>query len=168
MKTTQLFKLSALTMAVGMVVSGGAMAADSATQDVTISVPEINDIVVSGTISLAVLAPGAGETFADATAAGTWDITTNVANPATKKLTAVLNEVMPTGLTLQIAVTAPATGTPGSVTYAPTEGTAAADVVSAIGAVSESGMAINYTLSADATATPGDHSKQVTYTLTDS
>ncbi len=168
MKTAQLFKLSALTMALGFAVSGGAWALDNATQEVTITVPEINDIAVSGSPTLTIVTPEAGALFADAVASGSWDITTNVPDPSTKKLTAVLDEVMPTGLTLQIAVTAPATGTSGSVTYEATFGTAAADVVSAISAVSQSGMAIDYTLSADATATPGDHSKQVTYTLTDS
>ena len=48
MKTTQLFKLSALTMAVGMVVSAGAFAADSAEQTVTYEVSAINELAVSG------------------------------------------------------------------------------------------------------------------------
>jgi hypothetical protein len=114
---------------------------------------------------LTITAATAGQDPTQVTDSATYDITTNCAADA-KKVTAALDSAMPSGLTLQLNMTAPTGGTsPGAVTLSDV----AADVLTALDAVSEAN--INMTFSLDATAEAGvvsSDSKTCTLTLTDS
>lgn len=163
MKTTQLFKLSALTMAVGMVVSGGAFAADSATQDVTYEVSAINELAVSGdpgalTVSTAT---AGGQPDAVTDASSSYDITTNGSN---KKITAAIDTDMPANVTLSLTA-ASASGT--SAGKQALTGVAA-DVVTGLTGVAESGQTLTYELAATVAAgVVASASKTVTLTIAD-
>lgn len=149
--------------AVLALVAGGAVSvsAQTATQSVGYSVSAINQIAVTGSPSLTVTTATAGSAPTPATdATSSWAITTNATN---KKLTASINTAMPTGVTLEVNVTAPSTGTSASFQSL---STTAVDVVTAISQVASSGLGITYRLSATlAAGTVASASKTVTYTL---
>jgi hypothetical protein len=88
-----------------------------------------------------------------------YGITTNEKN---QKITAAIDTPMPSGMTLAVALGAPAGGTSaGSRTL----GTASADVVTGISMVSASALPIVYTLSASSTAPVAPGSRTVTFTI---
>jgi len=148
-------------------IAGSVMAASSDTQTINYEVTAINEINIdTAAVTLTVNTAVAGSAPTQATDSETYDITTNVTGPATKKITAAIDTDMPAGLTLQINVTAPSTGTSAG---AQTLSTTAEDVVTAISAVNESDIAINYTLDATVAAgVVGAAAKTVTLTIADS
>ncbi len=158
-------KLTALAAAMGFVMSAGAMAGNTATQDVTYVVTAINEITVTGTPSLTVNAATAGsEPDAATWETGAWAVTTNGTG---KKLTAVITtgENMPDGVTLSISAVAPTGGTGG--TYKQVS-IVAADLVTVITKVAEEGLNLSYKLEALVTAGVVDSAeKTITFTLAD-
>ncbi|HEX7049325.1 MAG TPA: hypothetical protein VF188_03850 [Longimicrobiales bacterium] len=154
---------SAAGLATLVLASAGVASAQATTQTVTFEVQAINEIAVSGDPGSLVIssatAGGAPDPVTDAST--TYDITTNETG---KTITAVLDAVMPTGLTLTIELVAPSVGTSaGPVTLTDV----AANAVTGISNVAETGLGITYTLSATAaaavTATP--QTRTVTLTI---
>ena len=137
------------------------LSAQTATQSVAFQVDAINQISVAGSPSLVINTATAGSNPTQASAAATWAVTTNQTGA---KITASIGSAMPTGLTLQVSLTAPTGGTSAG---AQTLSTVAVDVVTGITKLAQSGIAIGYTL--DATPTAGvitSTSRTVTYTIT--
>jgi hypothetical protein len=135
--------------------------AQTATQTVRFQVVPMSRIAVSGTAGPLVVtsaAPGSAPT--SASMGGTsYGITTNETN---QKITAALDSPMPTGMTLAVALGAPAgAASAGSMTL----GTSSADVVTGISTVSASALPITYTLSATSVAPVAPGSRTVTFTI---
>ena len=153
-----------LTMALVLGVYGVAHAANTATQLVSFEVAAINEISVSGnpgTLIISAALPGSNPTPATDSST-TYAITTNGTN---KRITAAINEPMPTGLTLKVNLEAPSVGSSaGDVILS----TIAASVVTGISQVADSSSTITYTLEATAQAAEvSSGTKTVTFTLTD-
>jgi hypothetical protein len=151
-----------------MAVAGTAFGGNTDTITINYEVQAINELNIDGasvTLTVTGASTTAGAQPTSAAANTTYDITTNVSNPAHKKLTAAIDSDMPAGLTLTLDVTAPSTGTgAGSTTISHT----AADVVTAISAVAESDIAMSFGMSANVSAgTVSTASKTLTLTLTD-
>ena len=164
----RLSTIMAIVAALAMLfIAGPVMADGNDTQIVNYEVQAINEIHINDdSVTLTVISATAGSAPNQATDASTYNITTNVTSPATKKITAAIDSKMGTGLTLQINVKAPSTGTGGG---AKTLSTTAENVVTAIGAVNQSKIPISYTL--DATVAAGvvtSANKIVTLTITGS
>lgn len=161
-------KTTVVLMTVGICLgfAGMAMAADNDNQIINYEVTAINEINLDdASVSLTVNSATAGQEPDQASTGSTYDITTNVTG-GTKKITAAIDTDMAAGLTLQINMTAPTTGTSGG---ALTLAAVAVDAVTAISAAAEADIAIGYTL--DATVAAGvvaSASKTVTLTITDS
>ncbi|WP_147430970.1 hypothetical protein [Thiocapsa rosea] len=176
-------KLTALAAAMGMLVGGGAFAADTnvASQDVGYQIDEValisvdgdpGDLVINTTVDGA-----AGAILADDTdASSTWAITSNKGTNA-KKVTAVLTGDMPAHTELFITLAAPT----GAVSEGTGEGengvslntrstgakADAQDVVTGIDPVAESDKTITYRFSADVEAGVVPRAEaEVTLTLT--
>ncbi len=133
-----------------------ASAQASASHLVTISVNPIDQISVSGDLTITISTISLSNT-----ANATYNVTTNGLN---RKITASLDADFTSGLTLDVAVTAPSSGTSaGTVSLS----SASQDVVTAISSVSESGIAINYTATAlPTTPAATSETRTVTYTIT--
>ena len=92
--------------------------------------------------------------------ASTWAVTTNQSGA---KISASLNSDMPTGLTLQVSLGAPAgASSVGAVTLS----SASADLVTGVSQVAANGLAMNYTLDATPAAGVTSGTRTVTYTIT--
>src|SRR5258708_17625576 len=137
-------------------------AAQSATQTVTWQIDAVNQVAVTGTPTLDILAAVAGNAPTSVTSSGnTWAVTTN---QSTAKITASIGSVMPAGVTLSANLGAPAGATSVGLVAL---GTAAVDVVTRITKLNSSGLVLSYQL--DATAAAGvisSASRVVTYTVT--
>ena len=156
--TIKAFSAAALALALTAAAGEGF----AQTQTVSFSVDPVNQMSVSGnpgalTISAAV-AGSALTSVTDATT--TWAITTNQTGT---KVTAAIDEAMPSGVTLKVNLAAPTLATSaGAVTL----GTVAADVVTGITKLNETGKTITYTLSATSAAgVVASSSRTVTYTV---
>jgi hypothetical protein len=134
--------------------------AQSAQQTVTYEVQAVNQIAVSGNVSLTVSSATAGQAPSATSATSSYAITTNEDN---KKITASLNTNMPSGLTLTVNLTAPSGGTSaGAVTLS----TTAQDVVTGISKLNSAGLSISYQLTATSAAgVVAQASKTVTLTI---
>lgn len=146
-------------LAVGLVPAG--VRAQTATQTVHFQVNAVNQIAVTGDPSpLVINTATAGSGLTSATSAGTsYAITTNQAN---QKITASINQGMPEGVTLEVALGAPAGATTtGSVPL----GTAGADVVTGITTAASSSLPITYRLSATPQVQLGPTVRTVTFTI---
>jgi len=131
-----------------------------ATQEVEINVSEINVIAVQGEISMTISQATAGQAPDAATDAGTYALTTNGTK---KKITAELDEDMPTGLTLNANMSAPSgAGSKGKKSLSDE----AVDLVTDITQVRGSGLALNYEAVATVDADPDTYKRTVTYTVT--
>ena len=153
-------RIVALAGALMLGVAGGAES-QTATQTVFFRVIPISRIAVSGTagpLVVGVAAPGSQPTTASM--GGTsYGITTNETN---QKITAAIDAPMPVGMTLAVALCAPAgASSAGSTTL----GTASTDLVTGISTVSANALPIVYTLSATATAPVAAASRTVTFTI---
>lgn len=165
MNASTLNRLNVLVAAMGLVLSTGALAGNTSTQDVDYEVPAVNEIAITdGSPSLTVDSATAGSDLDDATVTtgSSWAVTTNETG---KKLTAAIDTAMPEGLTLSISAAAP---TGGSSTGYAALSTTAADIVTGITEVAESSLNLSYKLEADLTAgVVTSASKTITFTLTD-
>ena len=136
--------------------------AQSATQVVRIQVNAINQIGVSGNPSpLVINSATAGSAPTSVTASGTsYAITTNEAN---QKIAASLDQALPSGVTLEVALAAPGGATSaGNVALS----TAASDVVTGISSVAASSLPITDRLSATAQAQMSmPEARTVTFTI---
>ena len=140
-----------------------AMAGDTATQTVTFAVTAINELSVSGSPGALVVSTATAGQAPDMVTEGTttYSITTNEAD---RKITGAIDSAMPTGLTLRIALQAPAGS--GSSVGPVTLGTSASDLVTGISTLNETGRTITYWLSATSAAgVVPSASKTVTLTI---
>jgi len=153
-----------VTIAVLMAAVGGARVADAqtATQVVRFQVNAVNQIAVSGNPMPMVInsaTPGSIPTTVVATGT-TYAITTNETN---QKISASLDRAMPAGVTLEVALAAPASA--ASLGTVPLS-TGAADVVTGISSVAASALPITYRLSATtAVQMPAAETRTVTFTI---
>lgn len=136
--------------------------AQTATQVVQFQVTAINQIGVTGApppLVIQTATAGSAPTSVSESG-GSYAITTNEAN---KKITASLDEPLPTGVRLEISLAAPEGAiSAGDVSLS----IAAADVVTGISTLAASALAITYRLSADAAvgmAAPA--TRTVTFTI---
>jgi hypothetical protein len=138
----------------------GSARGQSATQVVHFQVNAVNQIAVSGSPTLAITTATAGSGLTSATSAGSsYAITTNEAN---QKITASLNEAMPTGVTLEVVMAAPGGAvSAGTVSL----GTASADVVTGITATASAALPITYRLNASTQVQMGPTARTVTFTI---
>ncbi|MEJ0036552.1 MAG: hypothetical protein WDO68_10765 [Gammaproteobacteria bacterium] len=154
---------STVAFATAFILSIGATAAwsaDSAVQDVDLTVQEVNDISVGGTVSLALTSSSAGQTLTG-NSSSTYSLTSNSATG--KKITAQLSAPLETGLGLKVALQAPSGGTSaGAVAL---NSVSAVDVVTGVSAVAEADLTIDYTATAAPTVAPDTYSAEVTYTI---
>lgn len=136
--------------------------AQSATQVVHFEVTGISQIAVSGNpapLVISTATAGAAPTSATS-AATTWAVTTNQSN---MKVTASVDEALPSGVTLEVSLTPPS-GAVGAGHVA--LGTASSDLVTGISGASATSLPINYRLSATTSApTTGPQSRVVTFTI---
>lgn len=160
-------KIAAVLMTVGCIlgVGGMAMAADSASQTVTYTIPTINELAVSGSPSLTIEVPEAGSQPSPVTAEANYAITTNESD---KIITAALASPMPDGTTLAVTLLAPGEG--GTVQDKKTLSTTPETVVTGISKLADDTNLITYELTATAEANAEDSatSPSVTFTITDS
>ena len=135
-------------------------AAQTATQVVHFQVNAVNQLAVTGSPSLAITTATAGSGLTSATSTGSsYAITTNEAN---QKITASIGQAMPDGVTLEVALGAPAgAASTGSVPL----GTASSDVVTGISATAASELPITYRLHATPQVQLGPTSRTVTFTI---
>lgn len=145
--------LALATVALAPVVS----AQSSASHDVTIAVSAIDEISVSGNVTLTI-----NDITLSQSAAASYSVTTNGVN---RKIIAALNTDFSPTLSLDVTVAAPtaAGASAGTVTLS----ASAQDVVTGISAAAESGLTIDYTATADpSTPASTSETRTVTYTIT--
>ncbi|NNE34376.1 MAG: hypothetical protein HKN13_04025 [Rhodothermales bacterium] len=144
-------------LAIGIAATSTVSAQSTASHDVTIAVTAIDEIVVSGNVTLTINSITLSET-----ASATYGITTNA---VARKIAASLDSDYSPTLTLEVAVAAPTTSgtSAGTVTLS----SAAQDVVTGISSVAASGLAIDYTATAlPTTLASTSETRTVTYTIT--
>jgi hypothetical protein len=157
-------KVSRSVLVSGLLVLAAAAsaAAQSAAQTVTWQIDAVNQVAVTGTPTLDILAAVAGNAPTSATSLGnTWAVTTN---QSTAKITASIGSAMPAGVTLSATLAAPAGATSAGLTAL---STTAVDIVTGITKLNSSGLALSYQL--DATSAAGvvtSTTRVVTYTIT--
>jgi hypothetical protein len=151
---------SAAALALMTLVVAGTAGAQS--QTINFSVAAINQVAVSGTVTLDVTTAVAGGNPTQATDnASTWAVTTNQSGA---KVSASLDSDMPAGLTLQVSLGAPAGATSAG---AKTLSSASVDLVTGVTQVAASGLSMNYTLDAALSAgVVASGTRTVTYTIT--
>lgn len=158
---------AAVGLALSALAAPAAWSANTDTQVVNFSIANMSEIdVAAGPIALNIVAPAAGSAPVAATAASTYNITTNAsAETHSKKITAQINEDMPTNVTLSVTVAAPtASGTSQS---AQTLSSTPVDVVTGLQGAAQSNVAINYSLSASVDVPAQSDTRTVTYTVVD-
>ena len=131
-----------------------------ATQQVSINVSEIAVIAVQGTVAMTINAASAGQAPEPATASATYAVTTNGTQ---KKITAELDNDMPTGLTLSATMAAPS-GASSAGKQALSS--SAVDLVTNVTKVRGTGLSLNYEAVATVEADVTNTSRTVTYTIT--
>jgi hypothetical protein len=149
----------ALPLALTLLSGGTALAADTATQDLNITVAAVNEITVGSTVTLNINTATAGQ-IPTGTATSSYAITTNSAT--SRKITAELDEALQSGLTLSANMAAPSTGTSAGETAL---SVTASDVVTSIEAVAQSGITINYSATAAVSVATGTYPADVVYTI---
>lgn len=139
-------------------------AAQTATQDVTITVAAVDIISVSSgalTITIDNGTPG-GALGPKTDNSTTYAITSN--NPATTKITGSLGVAYSVGLSLDVTLTAPTSS--GSSVGAVTLTTTDQNLVTGMSAQNEAGLGILYSASAAANFAPGSETRTMTLTIT--
>lgn len=147
---------------IGAVGAARGAGAQTATQVVRFQVNAINQIAVSGEpMPMVISSATPGSLPTPVVASGTtYAVTTNESN---QKISASLDRAMPTGVTLEVSLAAPASAASrGAVALT----TGAADVVTGITAVAASALPITYRLSATtAVHMPAVETRTVTFTI---
>lgn len=165
MRTRKTFAVLFVVAAL-LCMAAAAYAADSATQTVTFEVEEINEITVSGNpgplVVNAATAGGAPVAATDNTT--TYSVTTNETG---KKITAGIDEAMPTGTTLTVQLASSLATSAGAVDISNATAGSVVDVVTALSTGTDSAQAISYTFSATAAAGVVSGTKTVTFTIAD-
>lgn len=140
--------------------SGTAMAATTATQTITYTMPSITNISVTGTaVSLTLVDPD--NPLNDPTPVTNGDTSYNIWTNKACHITGAITPAMPSGLTLKINLASTGGTSAGDVTL----GTTAASLVTAIAKNTKETKTITYTLSADKNADPGSGTTTVTLTI---
>jgi hypothetical protein len=134
--------------------------AQTAVQIVKFEVRAINRIAVSGSPTLTIHRSAGQATATTTSNGGTWSVTTNQTGA---KVTASLAAPMPEGLTLSLALTAPAGAT--SAGLEPLS-TTPVDVVTHLSQLSAANLPMTYQLAADAAGTSVSGTRAVTLTIT--
>ena len=154
-----LLRKLAVVVAVGAF--AGVAEAQTATQVVRFQVNAINQIAVSGSVlPMVINSATAGSAPAAVTATGsTYAISTNESN---QKITASLDQAMPSGVQLEVSLVAPGgAASAGNVAL----GTASADVVTGISSTAASSLPITYRLSATPIAQVSPSTRTITFTI---
>jgi hypothetical protein len=148
--------LLALTMAATV-----AMAATSANHTVTVTIPTINDVAITGgNLILTFAVPTPGSNPSDVSDLTTSDLAWS-SNTASQKITVATNVAVPVA-TLKVTAGSVTGGTSaGQVTLS----TTAADFVTAI-VLGNGGCALEYVASTTSAAAAGSQVHTVTYTIT--
>ena len=135
--------------------------AQTATQVVRFEVTAINQIGVTGSPApLAITSATAGSSLTSVTSTGSsLAVTTNESN---KKITAALDQPMPSGVTLEVTLAAPSGA--ASANYVPLS-TSGADLVTGISATNAVSLPLTYRLSATPQASIGTQTRTITYTI---
>jgi hypothetical protein len=145
-----------------VLLTGGALAATSANHTVTVVIPTINELTLSGgNITLTFAVPAAGADPADVT-----DTTCGLSwstNQASQKITAASSIATPNAALVVVASSASG----GTAASAVTLGTTAADFVTGI-TTGNGSCSVDYTASATSDDTAGSEVHTVTYTITSS
>lgn len=149
-------------LAAAALVAATATAAQAQQQTVTLEVQAINQMSVSGdpgALTISSATAGSAPTAAQ-DASTTYAFTTNQTGA---KITAAVDQALPSGVTLSVALAAPTGATSaGAVAL----GTTDADLVTGITKLNESGRTITYTLAATAAAgVVSSTSRTVTFTV---
>jgi hypothetical protein len=151
----------AFLLSLSLVPAAGAQSTDDASQDVSITVQEINAIAVDGNLEIVLDATLPGEAPTPKTATSAYALTTN--SPSARKVTAILDANYDGSIQLAAELVAPSTGqSAGQKTL---DGSQAQDLVTDIAPTSEKDLSITYTASASATDAPGTYTQTVTYTI---
>lgn len=132
-------------------------------QSVTVSVDTINELTVSGSVTLNIDSATAGAApDSDTDATTTYAVTVNGTG---KKITGSLDAAYASGISLQLQLGAPTGGSSSQKTLT----TSAQDLVTSFGKVAESGLSVTYTASATvlADSNGAGQSRTVTLTLAD-
>ena len=143
------------------VTAAGTAAAQTAAQVVHFRVDAVSQLAVSGNPApLIISAAIAGQDPSGASGSTTtYAISTNESN---QKIVASLNQAMPAGTNLEVALAAPSgAATRGNVAL----GTAGTDVVTGISTTATSALPITYRLSATVAADVASTARTVTYTI---
>ena len=150
----------ALAGAVALMAPDG-VRAQTATQVVRFEVTAINQIGISGSPApLAITTATAGSAPTSVTAGGSsLAVTTNEQN---KKITAALDQPLPSGVTLEVTLAAPSGA--ASHDYVPLS-TSGADLVTGISSTNAASLPLTYRLSAVPQASIGVQTRTVTYTI---
>ncbi len=159
--------LAVLGLSLGVV--GTAVAAsDEASHTVTISIPSIDLIAISGTPATLTIAEPT--TLSESTELYSNEDTGCtllwLTNGSGRKVTAELDESLPDGLKLLVTVT-PTAGKGTGAGEVELHDTDAEDVVTGISRVLEWNAQVSYKASATAEVEPDTHTPTVTYTITD-
>lgn len=146
---------------VALLAGVSATASAQATQTVTFQVDAINQIAFTGSPSLVINTATAGSAPTAATASANWAVTTNQTG---SKITASIDSDMNAGLTLSVALGAPAGGSSAGAKSLSATGV---DLVTGITKIAASGLTVGYTLSATpAAGVVTSSTRTVTYTIT--
>lgn len=139
----------------------GAALAQTATQVVRFEVTAINQIGISGSPApLAITTATAGSSLTSVTSGGSsLAVTTNETN---KKITAAIDQSLPGGITLEVALAAPSGASSASFVSLSTSG---ADLVTGISETSAMSLPLTYRLSATPQSSVGVQTRTVTYTI---
>jgi hypothetical protein len=154
--------LGVIGSAATLLTMGGGAGAQTATQLVRFQVNAINQVAVSGNPApLVITSATAGGAPVSVTESGTsYAVTTNQSN---QKITASIDQPMPSGVSLEVTLAAPAgAASAGAVPL----GTSEADVVTGISSASASSLPITYRLSATpAVQLTAPAARTVTFTI---
>ena len=147
--------------AIATLVPAGDARAQTATQVVRFEVTAINQIGVSGSPApLVISSATAGSAPASVTAGGTsYAITTNEPN---KKITASVDQPLPSGVTLEVSLAPPSGASSASYVQL---GTSGSDVVTGISSTTASSLPISYRLSATPAVQMSAQARTVTFTI---
>ncbi|MFT3866945.1 MAG: hypothetical protein QM715_00475 [Nibricoccus sp.] len=173
MKTLQIAKYISVLLASTFGFTG-VYAGSSATNNVTADIPIVNEISVTGAVTITVATPTAGgKTGGTGTVGATNPILRLTTNETNKRVTVSLDNALPTGVTLGVKLAANNSGL--STTELTSITTTAANLLTGISNLSTdehdaSGIALTYTLYLTEAAAPAHGANVlvpvVTYTIT--
>lgn len=150
-------------VALSVLLSTAAVAGSSDTATITLEVKAINEINIDNDVSMTIDTATAGSEPTDATGASTYDITTNGQD---KKITAQLDQNMPSDTTLSLTAKAPIGGISAVNVVLDSS---AKPAVTHITKVAASDLPLAFTFSAEVTAgVLPSFTRILTLTLTDS